>query len=145
MTENTDNARPTSFIKISILALVFNLLLLFAYLGDAFMSPDDVANFFNEERAYYGSRPAWVIAAFALAAHAGVLGSLALIFKKAWAVPLFAIALVGIFLQQLHLYWMSDAAWIFSTAGFVIMFIIFATTVFLFWFSLSAKKKGWIS
>lgn len=87
---------PRWFMIVSVLALLWNIAGLLAFVSDAMMGPDDVAQLSAAEQALYAARPAWAVLASALATMAGTLGSLALVMRKRWALPLLILSLVGV-------------------------------------------------
>jgi len=95
---------PKWFTPVAIGALLWNLLGASAYLMDVTISPEAVAKMGEAERAMYASRPAWFVVAYASAVWFGVAGSLALIWHKRWATPLFVLSLLGLIAQDIALF-----------------------------------------
>ena len=78
----TSSKVPTSFLVISGVALVWNILGALAYVVQVTMSPEALAQLPEAEQAIYANLPSWVTAAFAIAVWAGVAGSILLLLKK---------------------------------------------------------------
>ena len=89
--------------------------------------------------------PTWATAAFAVAVWGGALGTLALILKKAWALPVLAASLIGIVVQMYHSMFVSSAMEVYGPGKFIMPIMVLAIGFYLVWLARSAKAKGWIS
>ena len=145
MTEDPQTALPSSFKIIAGIALAWNILGLIAYLMDVMMSPEAVAALPEAERTLRDGMPVWATAGYATAVHAGTFGSLGLVLKKAWSVPLLIASLAGIVVQQIYIFFMSNAIEVYGAATMVFPVLVLLIGVYLVWYSRSAKQKGWIS
>lgn len=76
---------PISFWILSVLALIWNLFGVMAYLSSAFMTDEMKASMTEAELRLAENTPAWATAAFAIATWGGLLGCIALLFRKKWA------------------------------------------------------------
>jgi hypothetical protein len=91
---------PRWFRIASVLALLWNLSGLFAFVSDATMGPEDVAKLSAAQQAMYAARPMWAVAATGIATIGGTLGSLALILSRRWALPVLWASLLGLVVQD---------------------------------------------
>jgi len=88
MSDIVFNDKPTTtFWIVGGAALIWNLIGLVFYIGHVTISPEALAAMPQLQQDFFAETPTWATAAFALAANAGVLGSLFLLLRKAWAVP----------------------------------------------------------
>lgn len=111
-----------------------------AYLGQAYITDEALSLLPENEQAYYANVPAWVTAAFAIAVFSGFLGSLALVFKKKWAKPLFLISLVTVVVQVIYNLFIQE--FVALTGSRVILpLITVVIAAFLVWFSNNAIEK----
>ncbi len=101
---------PKWFVPVSVAALLWNLLGCAAYLADVRLTAADVANMPAAQQALYHARPAWSVAATAIAVWFGAAGSLGLILRRRWAQPLLIASLAGVIGQDLWLFALSGAA-----------------------------------
>ena len=81
------------FWVISVMALVWNLLGVFNYLTQAFMTNEILASLPKDQKLLYEKVPAWVTAAFAVAVFSGTLGALLLLLKKKVSSTFFILSL----------------------------------------------------
>ncbi len=100
------NARPktpASFWIIAVLSLPWNLFGCYDYL----MSKFSPASYFAangmtaESAAYMAALPAWLTAFWALGVWGSLVGSLLLLARSRYAVPAFALSLIGLAVSQL--------------------------------------------
>ena len=92
---------PPSWLKVvAVVALLWNLLGCFAFFADLRLSPEDLAKLAEAQQALYAGRPAWAVAATAVAVFGGVLGSLGLLLRKKWSFVVLLLSLIGILVQD---------------------------------------------
>lgn len=149
---NTKVPAPGWFTAVAIIALLWNLFGVAAYLmavvGPMLMTPEVLATLPEAERAQaeeglaqMAATPGWVTGAFAFATFGGLLGSILLLLKKNLAVPLFALSLAGVVVQQVWGLFLSGA----EVAGgaLVLPVVVLVFAGFLLWLALKAKREGW--
>lgn len=139
------NKPKAGFWIIAVLALIWNLMGVLAYLAQAFMTDEAKALLPEAERALYNNVPAWATAAFAIAVFGGFLASLALLFRKKLAKPLFLISLVGIIVQMIYNFFISEAMDVYGPGGMVMPVMVIVIGLFLYFYSKNAITKGWLS
>jgi len=111
------------------------------------MTPLALEGFTDAQQAFFNSTPAWATSAYAVAVTAGVLASLLLLLRKAWAVPLFALSLVGIILQDLHAFVLGNGLEVWGTKGIFLpaSAIVIVVAIALLMFSRNAKSTRLLS
>ena len=135
---NSSIKPPVWFWIISVLALIWNVLGIGAYLAQAYMTDEALAALPEADQAMYANLPAWYTAAFALAVFCGALGCIALLLRKKWAYMLLLISLIAVIVQMSYVIFSLNMA-----NAMTPMIIIVA--LFLVWYSKKATTKGWIS
>ncbi|WP_338358140.1 hypothetical protein [Yeosuana marina] len=145
MTENFSNKPPVWFWIVSVIALIWNIMGVMAYLSQAYMSDDVLKALPEAEQALYTDIPAWATAAFAFAVWGGALGCLLLLFRKRWAKPVLLISLLGIIVQMIYNLFMSNASEVYGPGGATMPITVLVIGIFLVWFSNKSQIKGWIS
>jgi hypothetical protein len=139
--------RPTmTFWFIGGVALIWNLFGMAVYYLTVSATPEQLAAQYTPEQiAVIEGTPVWATAAFGLAVTTGVLASLSLLLRKAWATPLFVVSLVAVLVQNVNTFVLNDAIAVFGMAPVYIQAAIIVVGVFLIAYSGSARKKGWLS
>jgi len=143
MSEST-NKPGIGFWVISIIALIWNLMGILNYIGQAYMTDDMKALLEEGQRQYMETVPAWATAAFAIAVFAGFLGCLLLIFRKKFTKTVLLISLIGALVQMSYGF-TSGIKDVYGPGGIAMPIIIIGLSVFLVWYSKFVDKKGWLS
>ncbi len=145
MPEKVQDAIPRSFWVISWVALVWNLLGMAAFVAQLTMSEDALMKLPEAERMLYENVPGWATGAFAVAVFGGVLGSLLLLLRKAWAVPVFIASLAGLLVQLYHAFFIARSIEVYGPGGLIMPGLVLIIAAFLVWYSRSASARAWIS
>lgn len=121
-------AMPSWFKPAAILALIWNLLGVMAFVGQMMMTPEMIAELPQAEQDLYATTPIWAIAAFAVAVFGGAFGSLALLLKKRMSYQLLVASFVGVVVQMFHSFFLSKSFEVYGPGGMImpVMVIIIA-------------------
>jgi len=139
----TTTTKPaTSFWVISALALIWNLMGVIVYLGQAFMTDDMKAMIPKDQLAIIENTPAWATAAFAIAVWFGLLGSILLLTRKKIAKTVFIISLLGVLGQLVYNFGVSNAFEVYGASGLIQPLITILISVFLVWYSKKCSDDG---
>jgi surface polysaccharide O-acyltransferase-like enzyme len=145
MNEATLNKAPTWFTVVGILALVWNLMGVMAYVMQVTMGPDVIAQLPQEQRELYENMPTWATAAFAIAVNGGALGCLLLILKKNLAGLVLQLSLAGVLVQMVHAFFMSKSFEVFGPGAMVMPVMVIIIAVYLVTLAAKAKTNRWTS
>lgn len=132
----------TSFWVISVLALIWNIFGVLAYLGQAYMPEMVKENIPENQLQFMENTPAWVTAAFAIAVFGGFLGSILLLARKKFANTLFFISLLGVIAQLIYNYFMTNGVEVFGTSWLIQSIITLLVSFFLVFFSRKAINSN---
>ena len=145
MPDLPDHTTPTrGFWIISSVALVWNLIGVMTYLKSVTMSPEALAALSEAERTLHTDVPAWVTSAYAIAVFGGTLACVALLLRKAWAVPVSIVSLIAILVQMGHALFMTPMLDVQGAAAAVPPLLIVVIAFYFVWYSGAAKQRGWI-
>ena len=145
MSDLLDSRPTTNFWIVGGAALVWNLIGLVIYYQHVTMTPEQLASFGDAKQEFISSTPMWATSAYAIAVNAGVLGSLSLLLRKSWAVPLFALSLLGILVQNFHAFLLASGLAVWGTSGIALPAIVIVIGVALLLYSRTTKDKGWLA
>ena len=138
--ESTSQSKPSIwFWIISVLALIWNGMGVNAYLQQAYNTEDFRMMNTPEQLEIISNLPAWITAAFAMAVFAGLLGCIALLLRKKWAINLLLLSLIAVIVQMGYFFVKGYS----DNIGMTIAIIVIA--IFLVWFSKRVNSKGWLS
>jgi len=147
---NSTNKPPIWFWIVSVIALIWNGMGVMAYLGDAYITDEMIAELPERQQALYAlDFPAWYTACYALAVFCGFLGCVFLLMKKSWAKPMFLISFIAVLGQVLHNHILNniyeEMNLTINTFELFMAISIPVVAVLLLIFSRSSANKGWIN
>ncbi|REJ79517.1 MAG: hypothetical protein DWQ47_16475 [Acidobacteria bacterium] len=135
---------PKWFVPVAVLAFIWNLLGCLAFAFDLMASPEDIAQLSEAEQAIYAARPVWSVVGTGMAVILGALGSLGLILKKSWSLPLLALSLIGVILQDISLFLLSGAGAMIGVTVYVLQGLVLIISVLLVLMALRGKQNNWL-
>ncbi|QTE23371.1 hypothetical protein [Polaribacter cellanae] len=136
MTTKT-NKPSTTFWIIGVLALLWNLMGVSAYLYQAFATEEMIAKLPEQQQAeFLIEHPAWLTALFALAVFGGFLGCILFLARKKMAYYLFFISGICATIQQIYLLTTLD------TLSIVMPIMIIIICICLIWYSKKCIADG---
>lgn len=130
---------------IALLAIIWNLLGVGAYLMHAYMTDEAITLLPENEQVLYVDIPAWYTAAFAIAVFAGAIGSILLLLKKKLATPILVLSLLGILVQMYYNFFVSKSMEVYGPGSVVMPVLVILVGIFLVWFSKKLKAEGFLS
>ena len=140
---NTTKA-PTWFTLVAVLAILWNLMGVMAYLSQAFMTQEMMEALPQEQQEAYSNVPEWATAAFALSVFGGLLGSLFLVLKKNIAGILLWISLVSIVINDIYNFMIIDSVSLFGMLPLIMQSIVLIVAIGLILMFKKAKSSNWI-
>jgi len=146
MSDEVNRKVPTSFWIVAGAATVWNLIGLMIYYQQMTVSPEVLAQSLTPEQVeFLTSTPKWATSAYAMAVNAGLLGSILLLLRKAWAVPLYGLSLAAIIVQDVHGFLLANGLQVWGTGALVLPAIVLSIAIGLLIYSRNAKARGTIS
>ncbi|MCK0157888.1 hypothetical protein MWU65_11895 [Cellulophaga sp. F20128] len=145
MTQISTNKIPVWFWILSIVALLWNIMGVMAYLADAYMPQEVLTALPATQQELYAARPPWVTAAFAIAVFAGVLGCILLLLRKKLAKTVFLVSLLGVLAQNIYAFFMSNTLEVMGNQALYFPILVILVAIALVIFAQTALKKGWLS
>lgn len=133
---------PGWFRPVAIVALVWNAFGVAMYLSSVGVFGDPMAGLNEAERAAAASIPGWITGAFAIGTFAGLVGSLGLLLRKAWAQPVLLVSLVALLVLEGWIVFFSGALEVY---GLAVPVTVTAGAVLLAWLATHARARGWLS
>jgi hypothetical protein len=133
---------PVWFRAVALLAVVWNAFGVAMYLSSVGVFGDPMAGLSEAERAAVSSIPIWITCAFAIGTFAGLIGSLGLVFLKAWARPVLIVSLIALLLLEGWIVFLSGAR---ETFGLAVPISVSVGAILLVWLASHARNRGWLS
>ena len=111
------------------------------YLSSVGVFGDPMAGLSESERAAASSIPGWITGAFAVGTFAGLIGSLGLLLRKAWAQPVLIVSLVALLVLEGWIVFFSGAL---EAFGLAVPVMVSAGAILLAWLATHARRRGWL-
>jgi hypothetical protein len=146
MNDTTDTTTtPKWFLILAIVLAIWNLMGVMAFIMQMTMTAEQIAALPEKQQMLYQDIPLWVNIAFGCAVFGGAIGCIALVFKKAIALPILVISLVGVIVQMLHAFVIANSYEVYGPGGTIMPIIVVLIALYLVWLANNAKVKGWIA
>ncbi|ADN76126.1 conserved hypothetical protein [Ferrimonas balearica DSM 9799] len=120
---------------VGILALLWNGMGAMDYLLTQTRNSEYMAQFSQEQLAFFYGFPSWVVAAWAIAVWGGVLGAILLLMRRRLAIGVFLISLLAMVLTTVHNYLMVDGMAVIGdpfSLGFTATIFVVALLLYLY-------------
>lgn len=143
---STETNKPTTaFWIVSVVALIWNLMGVMAYMANVMITPEALQALPENERALIESTPTWATSAFAIAVWGGVLGCILLLLRKKLATTVLIISFAGIVVQMVHSLFLANSIEVYGPGGMIMPVMVILIGAYLIWYSRSATSRGWLS
>ena len=134
---------PWHLWPVGALALLWNGIGAFDYIMTETRNASYMSTFTPEQLTYFYGFPMWVVATWALSVWGGVLGSVLLLLRKRWAVPVFGVSLVTMMLTSFYNFVLTNGLAIMGGAGGLIFrSVIFVIAVGLLIYARRLARSG---
>jgi hypothetical protein len=135
-------APPAWFRIVALIAVLWNAFGVYQYLSSVGLFGDPMAGMTAEQQAAAASIPPAIIGAFALGTFAGLLGSLGLLMRRRWAVPLLILSLLALAVLEGWIVFLSGVLELFG--GIALPATIVVIALLLAWLAWHARQRGWL-
>jgi hypothetical protein len=141
MVSSFSGAAPGWFRIAAMAAIIWNAFGVAMYLSSVGLFGDPMADLSEAERAVAASIPPLVTGAFAIGTMSGLIGSLGLLFRKAWAQPVLIVSLLALFVLEGWILFLSGAR---EAFGVGVPIMVVTGAVLLAWLATHARRHGWL-
>jgi len=133
---------PVHLWIIGIITLLWNLMGAYDYLMTQTQNAAYMAKFDQVQLDYFYGFPIWVEIFWALAVWGGLLGSVLLLVRKGFAVPVFLVSFVSMVLTAIHNFGLSNGREVMGTTGLIFTVVIFFVALGLWLYARAMKGRG---
>ena len=140
--KETNTRVPRHLWIVGALSLLWNAVGAFDYTATQMRLESYMSQFTPQQLDYFYGFPAWAVAAWAIAVWSSLLGSLCLLLRKAWAVPLFGIAIAGMVFTALYNFVLTDGMALIGTGGAIFTAVIWLIAFSLLFYARAMAKRG---
>ena len=141
MSENPNKPKVLFWI-IGVIAVIWNLMGVAAYLSQAYQADSLKDVYTTEQLEIITNAPSWAVAAFAIAVFGGTLGSILLLLRKRLANILFSLSFLGIVVQLIYNFFVANSLEVFGASAVVQPILTLAFGLFLVIYSKNKIRDG---
>jgi hypothetical protein len=140
-----DARLPAWFWVVSVLGLLWNLFGVAMFVMQVTMTPAAAAALPPAQQQINAAMPSIAYVFFGVAVVSGALGTIGLLLRRRWAVPLLLLSLLGVVAQMATAY-ATTPVWALTGAGGAVFPLLLAVVCLLLWlFARMASRRGWIA
>ena len=139
------NRVPRHLWIVGILSLLWNAMGAFDYLMTQTQNEAYMANFTPEQLEYFYGFPSWLQGFWAVAVLGGVLGSILLLLRKAWAYPVLLVSFLSMVVTSIHNFGFSNGFEVMGTTGAAFSVAIFLVALGLVFYARRMREQGVLS
>jgi hypothetical protein len=132
---------PVHLWIVGILSLLWNAMGAFDYTATHMKLDFYMSQFSPEQLEYFYGFPAWAVACWAIAVWGSLLGSLALLMRKAWAAWLFGIAILAMIGTSVYNFVLSDGLAVMGEGGLTFSIVIWVIALLLYFYAVAMAKR----
>lgn len=136
---------PKWFKAVGIIAIVWNLMGVLAYIAHLAMTPEMLNALPEAEQALYADIPMWANIAFAVAVWAGLIGSILLFLKKAFSFEILVASFFGVLIQMYHSFFVIDSIAVYGPGGAIMPIMVILIAAYLAYLGKQSKENHWTS
>ena len=143
MSEESTTATPMTHWLVAGAALIWNLFGMLIYVMTVSATPEQLEAQYNAaEIEFLQSIPVWATSANAIAVTAGVVASILLLLKKSLTLPLFALSLAALLIQDLYSFVLADVVAVFGMVPVYIQGTVLVIAIALLLYAYVGKRRG---
>ena len=142
VTVGTASRTPWHLWAVGIVGLLWNGFGAYDYLMTQTENAAYMARFTPEQLTYFYGFPTWVVALWAIAVWAGVLGCVLLLLRKRLAAPVLLASLVSMILTSIYNYFLSDGLAVMGGTAAVFTVVIFLIALGLWLYARAMAQQG---
>ena len=137
MIKQNPSKRIKAFVMI---LLVWNLLGVSIFVMDLLI---DLTTLNDAELEFRSRFPLWIKMFNAAAVNLGLLGSIGLVFRKAWSKSVLVMSLISVIIQMYHSFFVANSLDYLGNSEVILSCIIIAGALTLVWIADFYKGKNW--
>ena len=143
MREVSTTRIPIWFWVVGVIALLWNLMGLMAFVAQMMMTKESLASLPESQQKLYEATPTWVNVVFGIAVISGTLGCVGLLMRKHWALPVFVVSFIAVLAQMSYVFIMSDTVSVMGASQMVLPVLVTVIAAVLVWYSRFVKIRNW--
>jgi hypothetical protein len=132
---------PVHLWIVGVLAVLWNAIGCFDYFATQTKLESYMSQFTPQQLEYFYSFPAWADAGWAIGVWGSLLAAIGLLLRKAWAVWLFGLAILGLGVTTVYNFVLSDGMAVMGSGAAMFTGVIWIIALFLFFYARAMAKR----
>lgn len=145
MTKPETAATPKWYWAVAGFALFWNLLGCAIFLMELFAQEQLTETWTDEQKAWAEGIPTWIYFEYGIAVVTGTAGSVLLLLKNSWSIPLMAVCSLSVIVQMVYTMLIAGGLQVMGVEGAIMPCLVIILSIVFLWFSIHSKQKGWIA
>lgn len=142
----TNPSLPRWYWIVSSLALLWMLFGVFAFAMDLLTDEAALQGMSPAQQELYLARPSWLLIVYGIAVFGGLAGTVGLLLRRSWAVPLLALSLLAAVVQFGYvLFGMGAVRVLGAAAALPFPLVIISIGAALLWLGIHSRRRGWLT
>ena len=139
---DANNKVPITFWIIAGIAVLWNMMGVFAFSTDLMMNAEGLSAMEESQRAMYEAMPSWTKIPYGIATIGGLIGSIGLILRKRWSISILLISLICVLIQFGYTFFGTNALEIMGSEAFKMPIGIILIALFLWYYAKKSDARG---
>jgi hypothetical protein len=130
---------------VAILAVVWDAVGALDYVATQYRLEFYMSRFTPEQLDYFYAFPTWVDASWAIAVWSSLLGAFGLLLRRAWAVWLFGLAILGLAATSVYNFVLSNGLAVMGSEAAKFTVVIWVIALFLYFYAQAMRRRRVLS
>ena len=141
MSDELNGTPPISFYIVAGVFLFFNVTGLIFYYQQMTLTPQMLQGLDASMIAFMEATPVWATSGYAIAVNAGVVASIVLLLRKAWALPVYIVSFAGVLTQDFDAFVLRDAVGVWGSSAYYVPSVVLVMCLVEIWYSRSVANR----
>lgn len=141
MSDELNGTPPISFYIVAGVFLFFNVTGLIFYYQQMTLTPQILQGLDAPTIAFMEATPVWATSGYAIAVNAGVVASIVLLLRKAWALPVYIVSFAGVLTQDFDAFVLRDAVGVWGSSAYYVPSVVLVMCLVEIWYSRSVANR----
>ena len=141
MSDELNGTPPISFYIVAGVLLFFNVTGLIFYYQQMTLTPQMLQGLDASTIAFMEATPVWATSGYAIAVNAGVVASIVLLLRKAWALPVYIVSFAGVLTQDFDAFVLRDAVGVWGSSAYYVPSVVLVMCLVEIWYSRSVANR----
>lgn len=140
----TTNKPNTLFWVIAVVALLWNIMGIFQFIGPILFPEVMFEGLSQEAVDLFNSFPSWYTVIFGIATISGLLGAITLLLRKKIATVLFLVSMITVFIVEGYYVFGTKVTEVMGQTAIYMPVVVVVCSIFLYFYAKACSQKGWL-